>query len=61
MNTRGTEDILITATDNLNSYDAIRTVFPESKTQIYVVHQIKNTYKYVIWKNRKQFTKDVIK
>lgn len=38
---RGTEDILITATDNLNGFtDTIRTEFPESKTQICVVHQI---------------------
>jgi transposase-like protein len=40
---RGVEDMLITATDNLNgSADTIKTVFPESKTQICVVHQIRN-------------------
>ncbi len=40
---RGTEDILITATDNLNGFtETIRTVFPESKTQICIVHQIRN-------------------
>ena len=44
---RGTEDILITATDNLNGFtDTIRTIFPESKTQICVVHQIRNACKY---------------
>lgn len=39
---RGVEDILITATDNLNGFtQTIRSVFPESQTQICVVHQIK--------------------
>ena len=57
---RGTEDILITATDNLNGFtDTIRTVFPESKTQICVVHQIRNACKYVVWKDKKQFTTDM--
>lgn len=38
---RGVEDILITATDNLNGFTAtIRSVFPQSQTQICVVHQI---------------------
>jgi len=57
---RGVEDILITATDNLNGFtDTIRTVFPESKTQICVVHQIRNACKYVVWKDKKAFTKDM--
>ena len=57
---RGTEDILITATDNLNGFtDTIRTVFPESKTQICIVHQIRNACKYVVWKDKKQFTSDM--
>lgn len=57
---RGVEDILITATDNLNGFtDTIRTIFPESKTQICVVHQIRNACKYVVWKDKKEFTKDM--
>lgn len=57
---RGTKDILITATDNLNGFiDTIRTVFPESKTQIWVVHQIRNACKYVAWKDKRQFTRDM--
>lgn len=40
---RGVEDILITATDNFNGFTGtIRSVFPESQTQICVVHQIRN-------------------
>ena len=57
---RGVQDILITATDNLNSFtDTIRNVFPESKTQICVVHQIRNSSRYVVWKDKKEFSKDM--
>lgn len=57
---RGVEDILITATDNLNGFtQTIRAVFPESQTQICVVHQIRNACKYVVWKDKKQFTADM--
>ena len=57
---RGTEDILITATDNLNGFtETIRTVFPESKTQICIVHQIRNACRYVVSKDKKQFTSDM--
>jgi transposase-like protein len=57
---RGVEDILITATDNLNGFtDTIRASFPESVTQICVVHQIRNTCRYVVWKDKKEFTRDM--
>jgi transposase-like protein len=57
---RGVQDILITATDNLNGFtDTIRTVFPESTKQICVVHQIRNASKYVVWKDKKEFSKDM--
>ena len=57
---RGVEDILITATDNLNGFtDTIKSVFPKSATQICVVHQIRNACKYVVWKERKEFAKDM--
>lgn len=48
---RGLQDILITATDNLNGFtDTIRSVFPESATQICVVHQIRNSCRHMSWK-----------
>jgi putative transposase len=51
---RGVEDTLITATDNLNSFtQTIRAVFPESQTQICVVHQIRNACRYVVRKDKK--------
>lgn len=57
---RGVNDILITATDNLNGFtQTIRSVFPQSQTQICVVHQIRNACKYVVWKDKKAFTADM--
>jgi transposase-like protein len=57
---RGVEDILITATDNLNGFtQTIKHVFTQSQTQICVVHQIRNASKYVVWKDKKEFSKDM--
>lgn len=57
---RGVKDILITCTDNLNGFTStINSVFPESKTQICVVHQIRNACKFVSYKDRKSFTSDM--
>jgi putative transposase len=57
---RGVEDILITCTDNLNGFtETIRTVFPEAATQVCVVHQIRNSCRYVTYKDLKEFTKDL--
>ena len=60
MKARGLQDILITATDNLNGFtDTIRNVFPQATIQICVVHQIRNSSRYVVWKDKKEFTKDM--
>ena len=57
---RGVEDMLITATDNLNGFtQTIKNVFPQSQTQICVVHQIRNSMKYVVWKDKKEFATDM--
>lgn len=59
---RGVMDILITATDNLNGFtDTILNVFPNSRTQICVIHQIRNACRYVVWKDKKEFTVDMKK
>ena len=36
-------------------------VIPESQTQIFVVHQISNACRYIVWKVKKQFTADMKK
>lgn len=60
MRSRGVEDILITSTDNLKGFtEAITSIFPQSITQICVVHQIRNASRYVVWKDKKQFAADL--
>ena len=57
---RGVQDILVTVTDNLSGFTKnIKSVFPQSDTQICVVHQIRNAAKYVVWKDRKNFANDM--
>ena len=59
---RGTHDIFITATDNLNCFtDTIKTISPNYITQICVVHQIRNSCRYLGCKDKKTFTKDMKK
>lgn len=58
---RGVEDILIACTDNLKGFtQAIQGVFPQKTiTQLCIVHQIRNSCRYVVWKDRKQFCSDL--
>lgn len=57
---RGVEDILIACTDNLKGFtEAIQGVFPDTLTQLCIVHQIRNSCKYVVWKDRKSFCADL--
>ena len=53
---RGVEDILIACIDNLKGFEeAIRTIYPNTEIQTCVVHQIRNSLKYVASKDQKQF------
>ena len=57
---RGIEDILITCIDGLKGFpEAINTVFPRTEIQLCVVHQIRNSLKYVASKNQKEFMHDL--
>jgi putative transposase len=57
---RGVRDILIASTDNLAGIrQAIKSAFPNTITQLCVVHQIRNSCKYVVWKDRKKFIADL--
>lgn len=59
---RGVEDILIACTDNLKGFtQAINGVFPQAVTQLCIVHQIRNSCKFVVWKDRKPFCQDLKK
>ena len=57
---RGVQDILIVCIDGLKGFpDAIKTVFPATRVQLCVIHQIRNTLKYVSYKDQKAFMKDL--
>ena len=57
---RGVKDILIACIDNLNGFpQAIHTVFPQTEVQTCIVHQIRNSLKYVASKDQKVFIKDL--
>lgn len=57
---RGVEDILITCVDGLKGFpEAISLVYPNSDIQLCVVHQVRNTLKYVSYKHYKEIVKDM--
>lgn len=57
---RGVKDILIACVDGLTGFtDAIAAVFPETRVQKCIIHQIRNSLKYVSFKDQKQFVADM--
>ncbi len=57
---RGLKDILIACTDNLKGFsEAILSIFPKTQIQKCIVHQIRNSLKYVASKDQKAFMKDL--
>jgi transposase-like protein len=49
---RGVDDILIASIDGLRGFpEAIKAIFPQTEIQLCVVHQIRNSLKYVASKN----------
>lgn len=57
---RGVKDILIACVDGLKGFpDAISTVFPETQIQLCIVHMVRNSVKYVPWKDYKPVTADL--
>lgn len=59
---RGVEDILIACKDGLNGFsEAINTVFPKTEIQLCVIHQIRNSLKYVSYKEQKELLIDLKK
>ena len=54
---RGVNDILITCVDGLKGFpDAIQAAYPEAKVQLCIVHMVRNSLKYVPWKDYKAVT-----
>jgi putative transposase len=57
---RGVEDILIACIDNLTGFkEAISTAFPRTEIQQCVIHQVRNSMKYIAYKDSKEFLLDL--
>lgn len=57
---RGAQDIFIAAVDGLTGFpDAIEAVFPQTEVQLCIVHMVRNSTKYVPWKDRKELCADL--
>jgi transposase-like protein len=57
---RGVKDILIASVDGLTGFpEAIKSIFPKTEVQLCIVHQIRNSLKYVASKDQKEFMKDL--
>ena len=57
---RGVRDILIASVDALSGFsEAIHAIFPETIIQKCIVHQVRNSLRYVTWKDRKEFVADL--
>lgn len=57
---RGVEDIFIACVDGLKSFpDAIEAVYPKTQVQLCIVYQIRNSLRFVSWKERKAVAADL--
>jgi len=57
---RGVGDILIASIDNLRGFaDAIENIFPKTEVQLCIIHQIRNSMKYIPWRHYREFVRDL--
>ncbi len=60
LSNRGVKDILIACIDNLSGFaEAIESIYPNTEVQLCVIHQIRNSLKYIASKDKKEFMKDL--
>jgi transposase-like protein len=57
---RGVKDILIACVDGLKGFpDAIAVEYPQTRVQLCIVHMVRNSLKYVSWKDYKAVTSEL--
>ena len=60
LKSRGVKDFFVACIDGLSGFpEAIRTAFPNTQIQLCIVHMVRNSLKYVSWKNRKAVAADL--
>ena len=60
LNNRGVKDILIASVDGLKGFSkVINTIFPKTEAQLCIIHQVKNSLRYIASKDKKEFARDL--
>ena len=60
LKSRGVRDVFIFSVDGLAGFEqAIHTVYPQAEVQQCLVHQVRNTLRYVAWKDRRELSQDL--
>ena len=60
LQTRGVQDIFIACMDGLSGFrEAVLAVYPHTQIQRCIIHQIRNSLKYITWNHRKAFIVDL--
>src|SRR5690606_23983999 len=60
LQSRGVQDIFIACIDNLQGFaDAVEALFPQTEVQLCVIHHVRNSRKYLAWKDVKPFIRDL--
>lgn len=60
LKTRGLQDILIACVDGLKGFpEAIQAEYPQTKVQLCIVHMVRNSLRYVTWKEYRAVTTDL--
>ena len=60
LQTRGVKDIFIACVDGLKGFpEAIEAVFPQTQVQLCIVHMVRNSVRFVNWKDRKELCCDL--
>ena len=60
LNNRGLKDVLVFCVDGVTGFpEAIKGIYPKSDIQLCIVHMLRNSLKYVSYKNRKEVVRDL--
>ena len=57
---RGVKDVFVACIDGLTGFpEAIGAVFPQTQVQLCIVHMVRNSLRFVSWKDRKRIAADL--
>ena len=57
---RGVQDVMVACIDGLKGFpEAISAIYPKTQVQLCIVHMVRNSLKFVAWKDRKEVAEDL--